>query len=73
MSLSTNAALAAAGYTTAPSPTYGCKLILRDGDLVGHFDAVTAWTLPGMADSPERVRADLDDLLAEHAPATPTV
>ena len=46
--ISTNAALAAAGYTTAPSPSYGLKLVLRDGEPVGHFDCQSAWDLPGM-------------------------
>lgn len=45
---STNAALAATGYITAPSPSYGLKRILRDGVEVGHFDCQTAWDLPGM-------------------------
>lgn len=48
---STNAALALAGYTTAPSPSYGLKLVFKDGQPVGHFDCQTAWTLPGLKEA----------------------
>ncbi len=52
---STNSALAATGYTTTPSPSYGLKRVLRDGVEVGHFDCQTAWDLPGMREYAARL------------------
>lgn len=58
--ISTNAALAAAGYTTETSPSYGCKRVLKDDAEVGHFDAVTAWTLPGMREVRAQPLTDIE-------------
>ncbi len=52
---STNSALDATGYTTAPSPSYGLKRVLRDGVEIGHFDCQTAWDLPGMREYAARL------------------